>query len=243
MKGVIKLSIKNEIPRLRERETYLVSEFVKVGDSLNRCFEERRCIIGKLNVFKIRSSNLAKKLARQIEGELANCDKRIAELEIKKKEVEESLNDIRKKLSDRLEDTTLYIQEQLETMIPRVLEYIRKHQEEIGYDLQRTFIIKDLELQRNWGPDCFNAPIGDIMVQDSSNNFQITVTDNCYFENKLYDVEIDSYGVHYVAFTSWYEEYFNNFVKLFMSRLEKDFCFADSFKLTIDNNKFTLELV
>ena len=96
------MSIKNEIPRLRERETYLVSVFVKVGDTLNRCFEERRCINGKLNIFKFRSSALAKKLARHLDGELANLDKELAELEIKKKELEEALNDIRKKLSDRL---------------------------------------------------------------------------------------------------------------------------------------------
>ena len=237
------MSIKNEIPRLRERETCLASVFVKMGNILNICFEDRRCINGRLNVFKIWDSALAKKLARHLDGELANLDKNIAELEIKKKEVEEALNDIRKKLSERLEDTTLYIQEQLVTMITRVLEYIRKHQEEIGYDIQRTFIIKDVELQRNWGSDYFYVPTGNIMVQDSSNDFQIAVTGNYYFENKLYDVEIDSYSGHYVAFTSWYKEYFNNFVELFMSELKKEFCFDDTFKLTIEDNKFTLELV
>lgn len=229
---------------IREKEELRknISDFTEVIKNLEK---DRKEFEEKLKALKTKKSGLAKDIIKTVEIRLRDINYEIRGKEQVKAKWEVSLSEVENKISERKEDTTLYIQEQCERMFNSFMEHIRLNAEDIGYEIKKVFVISTISKKEEDRYGSFYIPTGNIGIYDDNKEEPpIVQSEGFYFKNNLYTLERDSYDAVTCTCTEWYNEYFKKFVSILLKTFEEKFDSCD-FKLTINKPKktFTLELV
>lgn len=237
------MSVKEELIQLKETKRNLERKREEFELTLKKLNAKKNTATKKERELNTRSSSLAKELLKKVRDELVNVEREIAntnsEYESLKKEIEENQINI----SIREYDTKLYIHEQCTRMVADFNKYVEDHLEEIGMKIKKTFyIVEDMKEQRRQGL----FPTGNIGIVDNRDCEEynksdfITISNEFYFENKLY---YESTGGWNYEMTKWYKNYREQFTLHLLEVLEKNCTWKEYFKLTIKDSCFTLELV
>jgi len=222
------LSVKAELARFKEQKENLQKNLAYVTSRLDNMYAQRDDLSKEVEEFESRKSSLAQQLAEDCKAELSELDANISCAQKEQSGLQQSLNEVEEKILVREQDTTLYIQEQVERMIPEVLEYIQNHWKEIGRNIRRTFSIKDLER------DPYTA-----IIQIRDEDTLIVATEYYYFRKLLYEQVSKNHSEK----TSWYVTYLCDFQNAFYKKLKESWPYEETFNLTFEGTTFTLELV
>lgn len=222
------MSIKAELARFKEQKENLQKRLAYVTSSLDNMYAQRDDLSKEVEEFESRKSSLAQQLAEDCKAELSELDANISCTQKEQSDLQQSLNEVEEKIIEREQHTTLYIQEQVDQMIPKVLNYIKNHWKEIGRSIKKSFYIKDRE------ESVYTAVIG---IYDE--NICITQTQNYYF-HKLLSSQVSK---NHSQETSWYITYLCDFRNAFYQKLKESWPYEETFNLTFEGTTFTLELV
>lgn len=239
------MSIKQELNTARE-EVKILSGQISFYEGMMLDERERQSkIMAKLEILKTRKSELARAVTANVEKELQAVNQKSEDTENTLAQLIGAKRDLQSKISQMENDVGLYIEEQSSLLCEAFWEFVKENQEKLGTDIKKTFQIKEIteRLGRMHG-DC-EIPTGNIGIYDESEKcFVATTLDGePFFGKKLYDILCDGYDHAICKHTEWYKKYLLNFKVRFFAFLQQQYCFEDSFELTINNPYFTLELV
>lgn len=239
------MSIKQELNAAREKTKSLNGQISFYEGIMLDERERQSKIMAKLEILKTRKSDLAKTVTAKVEKELQDVNQKIEDTENTLALLIGAKRDLQSKISQMENDVGLYIEEQASLLCKTFLEFVKEYQEELGTDVKKTFQIKEItkSQDRMYG-EC-EIPTGNIGVYDESKKcFVATTLDGePFFKEKLYNILCDCYDHAICKHTEWYKKYLLNFNVQFFAFLQKEYCFEDSFELTINSPYFTLELV
>ena len=233
----------NKLKELREEELkykFSLSELIADYEKEKAEYEE------KLEILTTKTSELAAKITSQTKRKLNAIKEEISAKEYLKKQSEARLSELENKISEREDDTTLYIQEQCNRMVDEFMKYIKQNANEIGNQIKKTFIIRTVskKVDDRYGP--YYIPTGNIGISDKNEEqSHIVKSEGFCFPNELYTTKRDGYYDNITCYnTEWYNEYFKKFASTLLKTLQENFDSCD-FKLTINKSQktFTLELV
>lgn len=242
-KGEIKLSVQNELITLRQKKEDLEKRLAEICSTLDNLYVQKSPIVQKVENLSTRTSSLAQTLLEKAQEELEKINQEVVRAETSKTEVSKELNEINQKILERDNDFSLYIKEQSSVMISTFIEYIRTHLEDIGAEIEKTYRIVEVTQFRGDRYGGCDIPTGDIGIYDESNKSFIVISKDFYFKHTLYTIDRGFYNELICYKNDWYKNYRDNFISLLVETLQKNYCFDEVFKLTIENSYFTLELV
>ncbi len=222
------MSIKAELARFKEQKENLQRRLAYVTSSLDNMYAQRDTLSKEIENFEARKSSLAQQLAEDCKAELNELDANISCTQKEQSDLQQSLNEVEEKIIESEQHTTLYIQEQVDQMIPKVLTYIQNHWKEVGRSIKKSFYIKDKE-------EYFNTAV--IGIYDE--NICITRTQDYYFHKLLYEQVSKNHSEK----TNWYKKYLEDFQNAFYKKLKESWPYEETFNLTFEGTTFTLELV
>lgn len=234
-KGITKLSIKTELVSLKHTKTALRRRRVTYYSKIKN-LERIKSSLESSNTSSLAQMEENQKLIQQIEREIRATETVFEELGKK-------ISVTQRQIDEREQTPNLYIQEQVEKMFSKFMEYIEEHMEDITSDGQRMFEFGEIRRLRTEGSNSYYIPIGNCAIINDNSDI-IAENEEFYFKNVLFRVKTDGNGAVYSKNTHWYNQYLNDFRKAFFKKLKSDFRFYQIFNLTIEeNSKFTLELV
>lgn len=239
------MSIKQELNTARE-EVKTLSGQISFYEGMMLDERERQSkIMAKLEILKTRQSKLARAVTANVEKELQDVNQKIEDTENTLAHLIGAKRDLQSKISQMENDVGLYVEEQASLLSKAFLEFVKEHQEELGADIKKTFLVKEITEKRSDRLGDCEIPTGNIGIYDESKKcFVATTLDGePFFGEKLYDILCDCYDHAICKHTEWYKKYLLNFKVRFFAFLQQQYCFEDSFELTINNPYFTLELV
>ena len=222
------MSVKAELALFKEQQQRLQTDLANIQSDLDYMYAQRDDLSKEVEEFESRKSSLAQQLAEDCKAELSELDANISCAQKEQSGLQQSLDEVEEKILVREQDTTLYIQEQVDRMIPEVLKYIQNHWKEIGRSVKKSFYIKDREEY------VYTAVIG---IYDE--NICITQTQDYYFY-KLLSSQVSK---NHSEKTSWYVTYLCDFQNAFYKKLKESWPYEETFNLTFEGTTFTLELV
>ena len=239
------MSIKQNIAEAREEIKELASRISFHEGVVQKEKEKVSELEEKIKILETRKSELAHVLLEQMQCEhewvlkkIQEDEEVLASLYNEKKEREDSISDIEK-------NTNEYLKEQTSILATAFLEYMESHLEEFGTDITKTFVVKEVT-EKDWKwYGGVELPTGNVGIYDETRKCFVATTndtDPC-FDEKIYDILCDCYDHARCKFTKVFSNYLVNFKVWLFATLQKEYCFEDSFKLTINNPHFTLELV
>lgn len=239
------MSIKQNIAEAREEIKELASRIFFHEGVIQKEKEKVSELEEKIKLLTTRKSELAQVVLKKMQCEhewvlrkIQEDEEVLASLYNEKKEREDSISDIEK-------NTNEYLKEQTSILATAFLDYMGSHMEEFGTDITKTFVVKEIT-EKDWKMYGGVAlPTGNVGIYDESQKCFVATTidgDPC-FDEKLYDIFCDCYDHAICKYTQRFTNYLLNFKVWFFASLQKEYCFEDSFKLTINNPHFTLELV
>ena len=207
-KGEIKLSIKNELITLKQEKEELEKRLSEICSTLDNLYDQKRPIVQRVEALSTRTSSLAQTLLEKAQEELEKVNQKIVSAKTSKNEVSKELDEIDQNISEREDDFSLYIKEQAPIMISTFIEYIRSHLEDIGAEIQKKYIIKEVSEDIGGRFSTLNVPTGIIGIYDESKKSFIVVSKDFYFDYELYTI-IDSrcYSELKCSETEWYTNY------------------------------------
>lgn len=234
-----------ELEKLKEERTEVEKDILAFTTAIINLKKTEAEYQEKLNVLGTKTSELAAKITAKTQRDLNAIKEAISEKETIKNKKEAYSREIEKKISEREDDTTLYIQEQCNLMVEEFMKYIKRNAEEIGNQIKKTFVIKSvsIKIDDRYGP--YYTPTGNVGIYNKSDeHLYITKSEGFYFENILCTCERGEYDNITCSCTEWYKEYLKKFSSIFLKTLEEKFDSRD-FKLSINkpHKTFTLELV
>ena len=239
------MSIKQELSAAREKVKNLSKQISFYEGMMLDERERQSKIMAKLEILKTRKSELAKTVIAKVEKELQKVNQKNEDTENTLAQLIGLKRDLQSKISQMENDVGLYIEEQASLLSKAFLEFVKENQEKLGADIKKTFQIKEItERHGRMHGDC-EIPTGNIGIYDESEKcFVATTLDGKpFFWEKMYDIFCNSYDHAICKNTEWYKKYLLNFKVQFFTFLRQEYCFEDSFELTINNPYFTLELV
>lgn len=236
------MSIKDELKTLESEREGLNEEERDTYSKLDKLYTQKVPIVQKAEILKTRTSSLAQKLLEIVQKELECINQEIVQVEKRKEEIRKELEENKKNIFLKEENPALYIEEQSSIMVFAFLEYIEKHLEEVGLEIQKTFHIAEITCDRGDRIDTCHVPTGNIGIYDENSKNFIVSSQEFYFRKKLFTITEESHGM-YCHKTEWYEDYHKKFVSFLLETLEKNYTYGELFKLTIEDSSFTLELV
>lgn len=223
------LTLKEEREKLKQELIGLKEEMHKLSEQMNYWKEQ-------IIQFEARTSPLAQELLMEAEEELKKVEKAYQSKSEEFKMTEERLTETEK--------TATYIAEQVPKMVPEFLRYFDENKKEFGRRIQNKFTIKSEErIVTNdvYARHSYNIPTSVIEIYNEDNMSLIVSSKDFYFNSKLYELTHDRGNVN-VKWTSWYEDYVNDFTSALLASIKENF-HDENFKLTIQESGFTLELV
>ena len=244
-KGEIKLSAKDELNTLKRKEEDLEKRLREISSTLEKLHIKKSPILKKVETLSNRTSSLAQTLLEKAQEELEKVNQEVVRAETSKAEVSKELNEIKQKIFKINNDFSIYIKIQSSMMASTFIEYVRNHLKEIGSEIKKTYNI--LEITKFYNSreyyGCY-IPTGNIGIYDESIKSFIVISKNFYFKHKLYTLYIDDdFGELSCHRNDWYKNYRDNFILCLCETLQKNYCFDEDLKLTIEDSYFTLELV
>lgn len=237
------MSVKQELLDLTEVRENLRKQLENANSTLTTLSNSKSLSQQKVDNLKTRTSPLAKSLLEKAQEELDALNHEISSVQAQKAQLEKALAENQKNISEREDDTYLYIQEQSNMMVSTFLEYLRNHSEEIGLEINKTYSfipITSYEDDRYGG--CY-APTGNFGIYDKTSESFIISSTNFYFTKLVCTYSRDSYDALVCHPTDWYKQYTTRFISMFIETLAEHYDYQEYFELTINGNDFTLELV
>lgn len=152
-----------------------------------------------------------------------------------------------KTIGNYLEDTSFYIEEQVQYLVEAFINYVKEHETELGYNIKTEFQIyplkKTIQLECGSTINVANGNMRITKLKQDKLPENILVTRDYYFEKEAEVVVKDTYNnVFCVQEQKWYSEYQRSFVGALDDALVKQFK-SKNFKLTVNGWFFTLELI
>lgn len=217
-----------------------------ITSTLESLYSQRDFLVQRKESLDGRTSSLAQTLLKKTQSELDAKNQEISLAEKKKAELQIALDQNEKAISDRENNTVLYIQEQSKLIVLEFLRYLKTHSEEIGIELKKTYrIMEVLEYENDRYGGCY-TPTGHVGIYDISTKTFIAKSKDFYFKNLLCTYERGELDELHCHFTGWYKEYRSRFISEIIETLKKDYyyySYDETFSLTITDSEFTLELV
>lgn len=128
-------------------------------------------------------------------------------------------------------------------MVSTFLEYLGNNLEAIGLETKKTYTVMEVaDFQNDRYGGCY-SPTGSIGIYDESAKSFIVSSSDFYFKNTLCTFDRGIYDNLICHYSNWYTEYRNRFISVLLETLEKNYTYGEFFKLTIEDSRFTLELV
>ena len=246
MKGVIKMTVKTELERLKKQKEELEQDRRKLQEALKGLLSQETVLQRKGEELSPKKSSLAQTLQAKNQKELEEKQQEIA---VKRAEVEElmqELQEIQAGIDERENDPALYIQEQVHLMVPQFLEWVAKNKEAIGYDIKRSFRVGGVTRREVSINKVYYYPIGNMGIfedKQKTNEEPIVCSRDFYFQQSCYVAEVDEEGNIIAKLTDWYTTYARNFIEVLLKELEASYNLGEELELTIISPDFTLELV
>lgn len=237
------MSLKKELDSLKKEKNNIRKRIAEITSQLDTLRLQQKEFEDQVANFSARTSSLAERLAKKYQTFANEVSKEISIIKKTLDDLNSSLEKKQKEIDSREKNPTLYIQEQVEHMVSKTLEYIEAHFEEIGISIKRNFSISNITetVPDRYGD--YTLPTGIICIYDDSTQSIIAKSRDFYFTQKLYDLSFDTaYYTTHCHTTDWFNEYYNKFKKHFLEELQHKYNYID-LKLTIKNSGFTLELV
>lgn len=230
---------KNEVDELTAQIFFFEKEMKEDKEKMSNLIEKRKLL-------ETRESDLAKLVLKRIKCEIDWVSKKIIEQEELLEKLYAEKEEKQRKLSEMEGDFSSYVEEQTTILISAFLGYIKNHLEDIGTEMVKTFTVREITDRKSEriGID-YEVPTGNVGVYDENKCCFVatTLVGENYFKAQLYELHRYSYDHMGCQYTEWYKGYLKSFIDQFMEALQKEYCFADSLKLTINTPHFTLELV
>lgn len=235
--GGLTMSIKNELSFLRERQQTLGKIIRAISSELATEEAKQEALSNKVAQLSQRRSELAVRLCEEQKRELQRQTQEVNAIreQLTHYQEEDSVNSA--KIKAYLEDTSFYINEQVEFLVPAFLEYVREHEDELGRNVTSKFFIEESKYYfcHTMVPDgCFVIKFNEDVIFKCK---------DYYFErNTCREAYDEGWVDRRMVMTDWYAQYAENFQKVFMATLSEKFKF-ESFALAFEGNSFTLELL
>lgn len=225
---------------------YLTMQMAGITSTLESLYSQRDFLVQRKESLVGRTSSLAQTLLGKTQGELDAQNQKISSAEKKKAELQITLDENENAISERENNTTLYIQEQSKLIVFEFLRYLKTHSEEIGLELKKTYrVMEVLKYEDDRYGGCY-CPTGHVGIYDNSTKTFIAQSKDFYFKNVLCTFKRGDLDDLHCHFTDWYKEYRSRFISEVIETLKKDYydySYDESFSLTITDSEFTLELV
>lgn len=238
------MSIKQELIELKEAREDLREKLKNVTSTLTTLSNSQSLLQQKVESFKTRTSPLAKSLLEKTQKELDTLNQEVSSVKEQKKQLEKALAENQKNISEREDDTLLYIQEQSNMIVSSFLKYLRNHSEEIGLEIKKVYSFLPITRREWYRGDLCDVPTGNLGIYDDNTKSFIVSSTDFYFTQSLYTLLFNNeYECSECHFSKWFMKYHKRFVSVFLETLAERYDYEECFKLTIDGNNFTLELV
>lgn len=190
MKEVIKMTVKTELERLKKKKEELEKDKRMLEKALDELISQKTALQRKEEELSQRKSPLAHTLQAQNQKKLDEVLEKIVVKSLENARVEKELQEIQEGIDARENDTTLYIQEQVQLMVPQFLEWVVKNKAAIGYDITRSFYIAGVVAwNRAFDVDCYTGDVGIFDKGDYPAVETIICSENFYFKQLRYQAE------------------------------------------------------
>lgn len=233
------MSIKEELEKLRKEQEQLERKIEKENDKKESEMRSLQQIEQRLIQFEGKKSKIAKKIYEELYQESKESKDNIKKIEEKIEKGKNKCLTIKSKIEELCNDTSLYINEQVNYLIFEFMSYVKKNEVRLGKNIINEFRIGACKYCVGKVPYHYMEPDGHFEIEQDDE--RVAITKDYYFNNRI----IIGHNDWECILSDWYKKYENDFIKSFFESLKNDF-YSENFKVAdVDDRlgKFTIELI
>ena len=233
------MSIKEELEKLRKEQEQLERKIEKENDKKESEMRSLQQIEQRLIQFEGKKSKIAKKIYEELYQESKESKDNIKKIEEKIEKGKNKCLTIKSKIEELCNDTSLYINEQVNYLIFEFMSYVKKNEVRLGKNIINEFRIGACKYCVGKVPYHYMEPDGHFEIEQDDE--RVAITKDYYFNNRI----IIGHNDWDCILSDWYKKYENDFIKAFFESLKKEF-YSENFKVVdVDDRlgKFTIELI
>lgn len=233
------MSIKEELEKLRKEQEQLERKIEKENDKKESEMRSLQQIEQRLIQFEGKKSKIAKKIYEELYQESKESKDNIKKIEEKIEKGKNKCLTIKSKIEELCNDTSLYINEQVNYLIFEFMSYVKKNEVRLGKNIINEFRIGACKYCVGKVPYHYMEPDGHFEIEQDDE--RVAITKDYYFNNRI----IIGHNDWDCILSDWYKKYENDFIKSFFESLKNDF-YSENFKVVdVDDRlgKFTIELI
>lgn len=241
------MTVKTDLERLKLKKEALEKERSQMKKRLEEELRPQEVALRKKgNELSKKTSTLAKKLQEDNRQKFEEAKQITNTAREALEEVMAQLQEIQAQIDARENDTTLYIQEQVNRMVEDFLWWAENNKEAIGYDITRSFVIAGITRTSKGSSWEYDYPTGEVGIFEKGEKSHereraIVASYDFYFSQSCYELKNSRTTI--AVQTQWYTQYLKDFTAAFLQKLEESYNLGEDLKLTIKSPEFTLELV
>ena len=233
------MSVKEELEKLRKEQEQLERKIEKENDKKESEMRSLQQIEQRLIQFEGKKSKIAKKIYEELYQESKESKDNIKKIEEKIEKCKNKCLTIKSKIEELCNDTSLYINEQVNYLIFEFMSYVKKNEVRLGKNIINEFRIGACKYCVGKVPYHYMEPDGYFEIEQDDE--RVAITKDYYFNNRI----IVGHNDWNCILSDWYKKYENDFIKAFFESLKKEF-YSENFKVVnVDDRlgKFTIELI
>lgn len=238
------MSIKSELANLRRNQEKLAGLIEDFSTKIDRKKSQQKSTSNAVEQFAKKKSELAVKLYQEYIKKLEVQDQEISELCSTLEQYRKEYSSNEEKIKSYLEDTSLYINEQIPILIQKFIKYVEDHEFELGTNITSRFVFDVIKDNHSTREANIFIPNGNFCIKKITEPDDVIVaeTNDYYFERNICTIDDRAFGSARIYPENWYTKYAEDFKKAFLDSLAKEFM-SKNFKLTVNGDSFTLDLI